>query len=120
MRIHNNNVAELVFMDKKLQRLLPEHENLFNQWVLGQRIPAMRFLSQKSEFELLERLDDNMSVLEEYFGEKVGVSPIDYHIARHHKVPIGTLEVVLNELDEFADYFSISRDAEYAYLSFWR
>jgi len=120
MRIHDKNIGELVFTDKELQKQLPEFKYLFDQWLVGLRVPKLKFLKQKSELVLLEKLETKLDLLERHFGEKVVVISIDYHIARHHKVPLEDLEIMLNELDGFTDFTSISRNAEYAYLSFWR
>jgi hypothetical protein len=122
MQIDNNNIDQLIFQDKRIQKELDHFKGLFDQWVLGTKVPALRFLAQKSRLELLEHLNTktNIAILERYFNEKVGVQTIDYHIARHHKVPIQEVEVALNGMEGFVNNFSISRDADYAYISFWR
>lgn len=122
MNIDKNNIDELFFMDKKLQQEFPSFKPQIDQWVLGRQIPALRFLSQKSQLELLEKLNtsDNLAILERYFKEKVSIQTIDYHIARHHKIDLNDLETFLLEMSGFSNNFSISRDADYAYISFWR
>lgn len=122
MQLDKNNIEELIFMDKRFHKELPDQKHHFDQWVLGQRVPALRFLSQKSTLELLEQLNTpiNIAILERYFKEKVFVKTIDYHVVRHHKVPLEDLDFFLNDMQGFANNFSVSRDDRYAYLSFWR
>ena len=120
MRVDHQNIAQLVFMDRKLQTQLPHHKHLFDQWLAGFRSPSQRSLRQKAELKLLEYLQNDIEILTDYFNEKVTVHPIDYHIARDHKVAVGGLEMMLNELTGFTDNPSISMNAEYVYLSFWR
>jgi hypothetical protein len=122
MQIDNFNIDQVVFQDKRLQKELDHLKGLFDQWVLGTKVPALRFLAQKSRLELLENLNTptNIAILERYFNEKVSIQTIDYHVARHHKIPIEDIEMALNEMEGFTNNFSISRDAEYVYISFWR
>ena len=107
-------------MDRKLQKQLPHHKHLFNQWLAAYRSPQLRSLRQKAELKLLEHLQNDTEILENYFNKKVTIHPIDYHIARNHKVCLGELETVLNGLTGFTDNPTISKNAEHVYLSFWR
>jgi hypothetical protein len=124
MQIDIYNIDQLIFQDKRLNKELSHFKALFDQWTLGIRIPALRFLAQKSRLELLENLNTptNKAILEKYFNEKVDVQTIDYHIAQHHKVPIREAEVILNTMDNDweTNNVSVSRDAEYLYISIWR
>ncbi len=122
MWIHNKNIEELVFGDKKLMKQLPHLKHLFDQWLLGQQIPSLRFLSQKSVLEMLESLSisDNIAILEEYFQDEVSLRTIDFHIARNNKIPLAELQSTLEEMEGFQDNFCLWRDADHAYLSFWR
>jgi len=119
--INHKNVDDLIFMDKKLKDQLPEFNDLFNQWFIGKRMPSLRFLSQKASLSLLEKIEGrHLSILSKYFNEEVSVEPIDYHVARTHKVPVDDLEGFLNGMKGFSQNFSLSRDKDHAYISFWR
>ncbi len=122
MWIHNKNIEELIFKDKKLMKQLSHLKNLADQWLMGQQVPALRFLSQKSVLEMLESLSshDNIAILEEYFQDEVSLRTIDFHIARNNKIPLTELQSALNVMEGFHDNFCLWRDSDYAYLSFWR
>lgn len=122
MLIHNKNIEELVFKDKKLMKQLPGLKHLFDQWLIGQRVPALRFLSQKSVLEMLEGLTahDNIAILEDYFQDEVSLRTIDFHVARNNKIPLEELQSTLDSMEGFQDNFCLWRDTDHAYLSFWR
>lgn len=123
MQITNDNIDDLIFSNKRLQKLLPEElKPSFDQWLMGKRVPALRFLSQKSQLELLDKLNtpNNIAILEGYFKEKVSIKPIDYRTVKHHTVPLEELDAFLRDMGGFANNCVISRDDRYAYLVFWR
>lgn len=122
MQIDYNNIDDLIFKDKKIRNEFPSFKNLFDQWILGKQVPALKFLAQKSRLQMLEKLGlkNNLSILESYFNEAVDVKSIDYRVARHHKIPLKDIECSLNTMVGFTNNFSISRNAEHVYVSFWR
>jgi hypothetical protein len=122
MLIDKNNVDEIVFMDKKLRDELLHLKHHFDQWTLGKRVPALRFLAQRSQLAMLDDLakTNNRLTLEKYLNEKVDIQTMDYHIAKHHAVPLAEAEGFLNNMQGFANNYSVSRDEVYLYISFWR
>jgi len=121
MVINNQNVETLIFQDKKLIERLHNCHSLYNQWLLGIKQPALRFLSKKAILRMLEVLNDseNITILENYFNDKVVLKPLDYHVTKNFKIPIDELEQKLNLLKNEGN-ISISRNADYCYLSIWK
>jgi hypothetical protein len=119
MVINLNNIEELIFFDKKAQALFPEFRHLFDQWQLGQRIPGMKTLGQRSILELLQLFDQNDIIkLEDYFGDKIMLERLDHHIVANYSWSLEDQ----NELCQFVGYrdFCISRNKDNASITFWR
>jgi hypothetical protein len=122
MQVNIYNVDETIFLDKQIQKELSHLKPLFDQWLLGTKVPALRFLAQKSRLEMLEQLDteSNRAILTNYFNESTSVQPMDYRIVKHYKIPVSETEKTLNAMTGEVKNFSAARDAEYVYLSVWR
>jgi hypothetical protein len=119
MEINLQNIEELIFFDKKAHALFPEFRHFFDQWQLGQRIPGMKTLGQRSVLELLNSLDEiRIRKLEEYFSDTILVDKIDHRLAACYDWQIGEAD----ELCEFTGYrdFCIHRDKDRIYATFWR
>jgi hypothetical protein len=119
MEINLQNIEELIFFDKKAQALFPEFRHFFDQWQLGQRLPGMKTLGQRSVFELLNSLDENrIRKLEEYFSDIIIVDKIDNRLTACHDWQIDESD----ELCKLAGYrdFCIHRDKDRIYSTFWR
>ena len=117
--IHN---VDVIFSDKQLQKEFPELQPLYGQWLLGIKVPALRFLAQKSRLELLEKLDtaDNRAILEKHFKENVTVQPIDYHTIKNYKIKLDEAEEILNGLSGSVSGFSVSRNRANLYMTTWK
>jgi hypothetical protein len=118
-----SNAEELVFFDTDAQRLLPSHMfSIFEQWRLAKRIPYLKEMGKQAILDFLNTItDDDLVVLEEYFGQKIIVEKLNYSIASNYKVPLsesGACEVLCG-IEGF-NYFSTWRDDEYLYISAWR
>lgn len=122
MNIDIKNIDKVIFQNKALQKVFINYKNLFDQWIVGQRVPALSFLSQKSRLALLEELnvDQNIIILEKFFNEKVQIKTIDYHIVKNKTMPLHLAENNLNEMGGFGNNFTISRDQDHVYISFWK
>ena len=119
MEINLQNIEQLLFFDKKAQALLPEFRHFFDQWQLGQRIPGMKTLGQRSVLELLNSLNEkHIRKLEEYFNEEILVGKLDHRLVAHHEWSIGKAD----GLCQYAGYrdFCLSLKGDKAYISFWR
>ena len=119
-----SNVEELIFQDRDAQKVLPPHMfSLFEQWRLAQRVPFLRELGKQALLDLLGGLNDeeDIPVLEEYFGEKIIVERLNYNVAENIRIPLNESTICKELCDiEGFNYFSTWRDKDFMYISFWR
>lgn len=119
MEINLQNIEELIFFDKKVQVLFPEFRHFFDQWQLGQRIPGMKTLGQRSVLELLNSIDEIcIRKLEEYFSDIITIDKINHCLTACY-------DWQTNDVDELCKYtgyrdFCIHRDENRIYVTFWR
>jgi hypothetical protein len=119
MEINLKNIEELIFFDKKLQDLLPEYRHIFDQWQIGQRVPGMKSLGQRSVFELLNSLGKKeISVLQNYFNDIIVLNRINNKIVDHYQSFFDDQ----NDLCQFFDYkdFCLTMDKDKFNITFWR
>ena len=118
-----STVEELIFHDRSIQNRLPPHMfSLFEQWRLAQRVPFLRDIGKQALLDFLNGLEDeDIAVLEEYFGEKIFVERLNYSITTNVRIPLNesTLCRELCEIEGF-NYFSTWRDEDFLYVSCWR
>lgn len=118
-----STVEELIFYDREAQNLLPPHMfSYFEQWRLAQRVPFLRDIGKRALLDFLNGLEDeDVSILEQYFGEKIFVERLNYSIVTNVRIPLNesTLCKELCEIEGF-NYFSTWRDGDFLYISFWR
>ena len=119
LHINLANVEELVFLDKVLQRKLPELYHEFQQWNLGQQVPSLRSLGKKAVMDALNKLSKYLPVLAGHFGDEVEVSSLDYHVVRTVSTPLDCAEDELCKYEGFPN-FSVDADGEQLYILFWR
>lgn len=82
----------------------------------------LRSLGKTAILDLLNQLEDkHIDVLEEYFGERIVVEKLHYNIVNNLKIPLVEKEVC-EQLCGLAthSYFSIWRDEDHLYITFWR
>lgn len=112
------NVQELVFQDPNVQALLTECQGLFQQWKLGQFVPALRPTGQKATLDFLNQLTDNqVRTLENYWGKPVKVERLDYSIVKTKTVKLSEAQEQLGGLE--GEIF-LYRDADNLYVGAWR
>ena len=118
-----SNVEELIFYDQQIQKVLPSHMfSIFEQWRLGQRLPFLKQLGRQAILDFLNGLtDEDIGLLESYFGEKIIVERLNYNIVQNLVIPLNETSLckALCDLAGFG-YFSTWRDADFLYISFWR
>jgi hypothetical protein len=123
LHLNFSNVEELIFFDEKVQKLLPDDMfSIFEQWRMAKRIPFLKGIGKQAMLDFLNLVNDqNIDILEQYFGEQIYVERIDYSIVKNFKIPISE-KIVCEELCKIMDliYYSTWRDEEYIYISFWR
>lgn len=123
LNLNFSNVEDLVFYDTEVQRLLPIHMfSVFEQWRLSKRLPYLRDLGKQAVLNFLNNLnDDEIEILEHYFGEKIVIERLNYSIVFNFKVPLLETKICdeLCNVEGF-NYFSTWRDEEHLYISLWR
>lgn len=115
------NVEELIFLDSTVRTLLPDLRHIFDQWLLSKRVPTLRSLRLRSLMDFLNSLTPtHVRKLEEYFHDSLALDKLDYRIVRNTTLPLGFNAD--KELSDFVGFgnFTMSRDAERVYISFWR
>lgn len=112
------SVQELVFQDPNVQALLIECQDLFQQWKLGQIVPALRPTARKAELDLLNRLTkDQIRTLENYWGKPVEVERLDYSMIKTLTVK---LEEAQDQLAGLEGEIFLYRDADNVYIGAWK
>jgi len=118
--INPDNIEELIFYDKNVQKLLPHHKPLFDQWQLAQQIPGLRSLGKRTVLGLLNALSgEDIEVLEASFKDDIKIEKIDYNIVKNYKFPLDEIQDRLCEIDQNG-YMAISRGKDHVYICLWR
>lgn len=118
-----SNIEELVFHNPSIQKLLsPNLFPAFEQWRLAKRFPMIKMIGKQAILDVLNQLtEDDVSVLEEHFGENIIVERLDYSIVKNIQIPLCESELcdALCSMEGF-NYFGSWRDDKHLYLTFWR
>jgi hypothetical protein len=119
MKLNLQNIEDIFFMDKKIQRLFPEFQHYFDQWLVSKRVPGMQTLGKKTLLDTLNSLETiHLDKLREYFNCEIILEKIDYHIVKNKEFTLDNM----SELCEFADYtdFCVTRTDQKVEVTFWR
>lgn len=120
MNLNLNNIEEIIFYDRNVQNLLPEFRHYFDQWQLGNRIPAMKTLARRSVYEFFNSLNnEHRKILESYYNCNIILEKIDNRLCMNTELNITDVE---NNLCEFTGFAEINayRTKDKVYLTFWR
>lgn len=122
MLISFSNAENLVFTDNQLTQMMQKHFSIFEQWRLGKRIPYLRNMGKKAILDFLNVLDDDdIELLENYFGEKIEIEKLNYNIAVDYKILLSETEICKTLCTiESLNNFSTWRDDKYLYISTWK
>lgn len=113
-------VEELIFLDKEVQKLLPEFSDTFGAWHLGKR-GGLNLLSKKALFDFLNNLEGNhIRKLETYFNAQITLRKTDSNLIHNFTMSIDDVDKVLNDFGEFQGDLSISREGNQMYICLWR
>jgi len=119
LNLNLTNVEELIFYDKKAQAILPDFSNDFRVWAFALRNGLVP-MGRKVVTDFLSGLKDaHVEALETYFGDKLVVDKLDYHMVRNYTLSLENAEEELNQIQGFPN-LSIHRSADQLYISFWR
>lgn len=120
MIINLQNVEELIFYDKQVQKLLPQFKNFFDSWALSKRVTELRALGKKSISDFLFGLEsEHIEILKIYFGCNIAIDKLDYRIVKNYEFLLEDVEHQLNKSETFPNLF-FAMDDKKIYLSFWR
>jgi hypothetical protein len=116
------NIEQLIFYNKEVQKKLPEFLSIFNTWHLAIRHPSLRVTSQKMLIELLSKLNDNhIQILSEHFKEEVKVDKVDIGVVDNFTISLEEAEDFLNKMPAvLKESHFIYRDENNLYISMWR
>jgi hypothetical protein len=116
--IDQSNAEELLFYDKKVRQFLPELRVHFDQWHLAITLPGLKSMGRRAVLDLLSAIgQDQLRALETYFGEKVEVHKIDYHIVANVTVSTNHPDISLEHPFVGVAPYRTSNTLE---LTFWR
>jgi hypothetical protein len=120
--IDQSNAEELLFKDKKLRTLLPDLRAYFDQWHLGYLLPGLRNMGKRAILELLTNLKSHhLEILASYFGTKIEVHTLDYHIVANVTVSAAQPEMS-SEISFDQTFLGVApyRTDKELNLTFWR
>ena len=118
MQIDFYNIEEKIFLEKRLQQLLPELKSLFDRWNFAKINGLFTFL-KSVENQLLDSLSEgHISIIEEYYKETVIINKNNTNIVKDYSYDLNE-DFKLHKPREYKD-FCISRDKNNVFLTFWR
>ena len=118
MILNFHNVEELVFYDEKLKKKIPEFSDIFNQWAFSKQHIGFRQLTNRLLSDFLNSLqEEQIVILEHYFGAKITINKIDYQVVKNEDFDIEDAELLINN-DDFN--FEIYRNKNRLHITFWR
>lgn len=114
-----HNVEELIFYDHRVKKLLPEYANTFAQWTFAKQNIGMRQLAKRTLSDFLESLqEEHLSILAQYFGDKITINKMDYHIIKNVDFDPEEAELLMNGFDEYDLAPFINKEG--LHITFWR
>ena len=123
INLNFSNVEELIFYDTDIQNLLGnEMFSIFEQWKMSKRIPYLKSIGQQAILDFINTItDDQIEILENYFGKKVFIEKLNYKIVKNLKIPINK-KYICEELCKIEgySYYTTFRDEDYIHLTFWK
>lgn len=118
-----STIEKLIFYDKDAQKFLPPHMfGLFEQWRLAKRLPMLKDLGKTALLDVLNSIsDDDVNLLEQYFGERIFLEKLNYSLVRDIKISLTDNKIceILCEVEGF-NYFTTWRCKDYLHITYWR
>lgn len=120
ININLNNAEEILFLNNSIRETLSDFKQIFQQWEFAKTHYFLRNIAKKSISDLLQSLSaEDIAKISLVLGDQVTIDNLDYHIVKNISLPLDC-QKELNNLGGLFDNFSISRDKEQVYISFWR
>ena len=124
IELNFSNIEELIFYDTEAQKILPQgYFSVFEQWRISKKLPILSSIGRQAVLDLLNNLtNDDLEALEFYFQDTIILKKMNYSISNSFKFPLSEEALICNQLCEIYEfgYYSIYRDDEHLYITFWR
>lgn len=118
MEIDFYNIEEKIFLEKRLQQLLPELKPLFDRWNFAKSNGLFTFL-KSVENQLLDSLSEgHTSIISEYYKEIVIIKKNNINMTKNYSYYLNE-DFDLHKSTEYRD-FCIHRDKSNISFTFWR
>lgn len=115
--INLQNIEDLILRNNELRLQFPDLRHVIDQWMLSQRLPALRSLRLRSLMDLMNLFrEEHIIKLEKFFKDTVALDKIDYHIIKNETMSVDSVEL---EDNGFAN-FAISRNKDSLKITFWK
>jgi len=115
------NVEDLVFHDKELQKKLPDFEKHWKGWAFMRQQAHLRYILQRIMLDFINEIkDEHIQVIKQHFGTDVIVKKVDYNTIHNYSCEIDEAENLLNSLSVLKYGFVVHREDNQLYISFWR
>lgn len=113
------NVEDLIFLKSDARQLLPEFQQIFDQWKFAMTV-SLRSLRIKSALDFLNSINEtHMETLKLIVGDEIRIDKLNYNLTEDLTTSITELEDKLNQRDRL-DNFVCFREGDQVYISFWR
>ncbi len=113
MTINFSNIEELIFLNAELRQKI-DLRHIFDQWMLGFRIPALISMRNKAKLDLMAELtEDHVKIIEEFYKTSLTLERINYNIVENLNFPISDIKVNFEN-------FAIYRNKNEARITAWR
>lgn len=123
LNLNFSNAEKLIFSNSDIHHLFPAYfSSFFEQWKLSKRLPMLKSLGKSAILDFINQLNEShLSILEEYFGERIILEKLYYEAVTNIKVPLSETDVCQRLCNiTYHSYYSLWRDEEYLYITFWR
>ena len=123
IQINIQNVEELIFNNKEIWKKMPELVHLRDQWRMSKMTPILRAMGRKSLLDFLKSAKNiHEDILSDHFGTEVTIDKVERHLVKNIEFSIENLDEkeMDFELSEIYTSYSVFRDENKVYVTFWR
>lgn len=112
------NIEDLVLKNKKIISEIKDLRHITEQWLLTYRLPFMKNLRKQCVIDLLNSLnDDHVKIIENHLEDTIVISRLDRDISKNLECDLNDIKI--GDVSEFQN-FTLSRDSDKMYFTFWR
>lgn len=119
MEINISNIEELIFLDKEIQKLMPELQQFFDQWLFSKKGKLkLKSIEKKSIINVLNSLDVYRDKIESYFNEKIFIKSLKNNISKSYEFD-DINQISIDDINDYND-LCISMIGKKIYITAWR